>query len=118
MMESDVEIVRFEQGPLQTNCYLIVHKAARKAVIIDPALHTKAIELKLSQHQCILERILLTHAHHDHVCATKALAEATGAPVLLHPADQPLYDSIDRQAREFGFPIPDMVPINRHVVDG
>ena len=87
MMESDVEIVRFELGPLQTNCYLIVHKAARKAVIIDPALHTKAIELKLSQHQCILERILLTHAHFDHIGGVNQLLDLYDPELCVHADD-------------------------------
>jgi glyoxylase-like metal-dependent hydrolase (beta-lactamase superfamily II) len=35
--------------------------------------------------------ILATHAHDDHVRVAPRLAEATGAPVLLHPADLPLW---------------------------
>ena len=34
--------------------------------------------------------ILCTHAHDDHVTAAGELAEATGAPVRLHPADETL----------------------------
>lgn len=36
--------------------------------------------------------IVCTHAHDDHVRVAPALREATGAPILLHPADQPLWD--------------------------
>lgn len=35
--------------------------------------------------------ILLTHAHDDHVDAAVELREATGAPLWLHPDDQPLW---------------------------
>ena len=35
--------------------------------------------------------ILCTHAHDDNVRAAPALARAVGAPVLLHPADLPLW---------------------------
>jgi len=35
--------------------------------------------------------ILLTHAHDDHVRVAPALAEATGAPLHLHPAEEPLW---------------------------
>ncbi len=35
--------------------------------------------------------ILCTHAHDDHVRAAPELARAVGAPVLLHPADLPLW---------------------------
>jgi hydroxyacylglutathione hydrolase len=35
--------------------------------------------------------ILCTHAHDDHVRVAPALGRAVGAPVLLHPADLPLW---------------------------
>ncbi|MFL6142304.1 MAG: MBL fold metallo-hydrolase [Labedaea sp.] len=38
-----------------------------------------------------LTAILATHAHDDHIRAAPRLAEITGAPVLLHPDDLPLW---------------------------
>ncbi len=38
--------------------------------------------------------IVCTHGHNDHVNAAVALAQATGAPVLLHPADRMLWDRV------------------------
>ena len=38
-----------------------------------------------------LRAIIATHAHDDHVRVAPALSEATGAPVLLHPADLPVW---------------------------
>lgn len=35
--------------------------------------------------------ILLTHAHDDHVRVAPELAAATGAPMFLHPAEEPLW---------------------------
>jgi glyoxylase-like metal-dependent hydrolase (beta-lactamase superfamily II) len=35
--------------------------------------------------------ILLTHAHDDHVRVAPELAERTGAPMYLHPAEEPLW---------------------------
>jgi len=35
--------------------------------------------------------IACTHAHDDHVRFAPALADATGAPILLHPADEPVW---------------------------
>ena len=35
--------------------------------------------------------VLLTHGHDDHVRAAPELAAATGAPLLMHPADEPLW---------------------------
>jgi len=35
--------------------------------------------------------IVATHGHNDHINAAAALADATGAPILLHPADAELW---------------------------
>jgi glyoxylase-like metal-dependent hydrolase (beta-lactamase superfamily II) len=35
--------------------------------------------------------VLLTHAHDDHVRVAPELSEATGAPLYLHPAEEPLW---------------------------
>jgi glyoxylase-like metal-dependent hydrolase (beta-lactamase superfamily II) len=39
-----------------------------------------------------LAAILLTHAHDDHVNAALDVADATGAPMWLHPADRELWN--------------------------
>jgi glyoxylase-like metal-dependent hydrolase (beta-lactamase superfamily II) len=36
--------------------------------------------------------ILCTHAHDDHVRGAPGLRERTGAPIMLHPADRPLWE--------------------------
>jgi glyoxylase-like metal-dependent hydrolase (beta-lactamase superfamily II) len=38
--------------------------------------------------------IVCTHGHNDHINAAAELAEATGAPILLHPADRMLWDDV------------------------
>ncbi len=53
-------------------------------------------------HQPIVDRIggrrvtaiICTHGHNDHINAAAALHQATGAPVLLHPADRMLWDRV------------------------
>ena len=39
-----------------------------------------------------LTAILCTHAHDDHVDAAVQVADSTGSPVLLHPAERALWD--------------------------
>ena len=38
-----------------------------------------------------MNAILCTHGHNDHIDAAPALADLTGAPILLHPADAALW---------------------------
>ncbi len=39
-----------------------------------------------------VKAILCTHAHDDHVRVAPALREASGAPILLHPDDRPVWE--------------------------
>ncbi|MEV7089986.1 MBL fold metallo-hydrolase [Streptomyces sp. NPDC093085] len=60
-----------------------------EAIVIDAAHDAAAIEAALQGRT--LRAIVCTHAHNDHIDAAPALAAATGAPILLHPDDLPLW---------------------------
>ena len=57
----------------------------REAVVLDAPHDADAIAAAVGDRKLLA--IVCTHAHDDHVRAAPALAERTGAPVLLHPAD-------------------------------
>ena len=108
----------FPVGLLQCNCTVLGCGVTRRALVIDPGDDVELIMNVLERHNLSLEGIIHTHAHLDHVGATHPLAEATGASVMLHPADQFLYDNVELQARMFGFPAPDVMPVDRYLADG
>ncbi|OLT37277.1 Zn-dependent hydrolase [Actinomadura sp. CNU-125] len=62
---------------------------ANEAIVIDAAHDAGAILDALDGTKLLA--IVSTHAHDDHVNAAPALSDATGAPVLLHPDDLPLW---------------------------
>src|SRR2546429_3417064 len=61
-----------------------------ECVVIDAPHDADAILSAVGPRR--LTAILCTHAHDDHVDAAAALAEATRAPIWLHPADRELWD--------------------------
>lgn len=63
-----------------------------ECVVVD-APHDTAPILDLVAGRRVVA-ILCTHAHDDHIDAAGALAEATGAPVRLHPDDTMLWERV------------------------
>lgn len=60
-----------------------------ECIVIDAAHDADAIVAAVDGRR--LAAIVCTHAHDDHVNVAPAVADATGAPVLLHDADRPLW---------------------------
>ncbi|PWI13649.1 Zn-dependent hydrolase [Streptomyces sp. Act143] len=60
-----------------------------EVIVIDAAHDAEAIARAVGGRT--LRAVVCTHAHNDHIDAAPALAERTGAPVLLHPDDLPLW---------------------------
>ena len=63
------KIKTFEVGPMQNLVYLIWDINTNKAAIIDPAWDLSEIYSFIKNNNLVLEKILLTHSHHDHVNA-------------------------------------------------
>jgi glyoxylase-like metal-dependent hydrolase (beta-lactamase superfamily II) len=72
---------------VDNNVYLVGDDA--EAIVIDAAHDADAILAALGDRT--LRAIVCTHAHNDHIDAAPALAAATGAPILLHEDDLPLW---------------------------
>ena len=61
-----------------------------QCVVIDAPHDVDAI-MKIVGGRAV-KAIICTHAHDDHVRVAPALRERTGAPILLHPDDRPLWE--------------------------
>jgi glyoxylase-like metal-dependent hydrolase (beta-lactamase superfamily II) len=90
-----VEVRKLSVGPMDNNVYLLTDLGSGKALLIDAANDADRVLADIADVD--LAAILTTHGHHDHWQALDSVAEATGAPTYLHPADQ---DMVPRPADE------------------
>jgi hydroxyacylglutathione hydrolase len=105
-------------GLLQCNCSILGDPETREAIVVDPGDDVDRILEILRRHQLKVLAIVSTHTHIDHVGGLARLHRVTGAPVLFHEADLPLYRSLDVQAQWLGIPTPETMRIQDFVKEG
>ena len=105
-------------GMLQCNCTIIGDPLTREALVIDPGDEVTRIMDLLGRHKLTVKAIISTHAHIDHVGGLSKLHEFTGAPVLMHQEDLPLYQAMDVQAAFLGVPAPEITTIDNLLKEG
>jgi glyoxylase-like metal-dependent hydrolase (beta-lactamase superfamily II) len=105
----------FSVPPLGCNCS-IVGDAGGSGVVVDPGGDVGVILAKLTEHNMTCGKILITHGHLDHILAADELRAATGAPVVMHADDLKLWETVQRQCRDFGVPPPakPLDPVDAH----
>lgn len=110
----------FPVGLLQCNCTVLGDPETRDALVIDPGDDIARVLAALREDGLTCRAILNTHTHIDHVGANQALKEATGARLMLHEADLPLYDHLDVQAAMLGgvLPAPRRADVDEHITQG
>lgn len=105
-------------GMLQCNCSIIGDPATREALVVDPGDEVTRILDLIGRHRLIVKAIVSTHAHIDHVGGLCKLHQYTGAPVLMHRDDLPLYQAMDEQAAFLGVHPPDLTDVDQLLKEG
>ena len=105
-------------GILQCNCSIIGDPATREALVVDPGDEVTRILDLIGRHHLTVKAIVSTHAHIDHVGGLSKLHQYTGAPVLMHRDDLPLYQAMDMQASFLGILPPDLTEVDQLLKEG
>ena len=88
----EVTVRSFTGGAFAENTYLVACARTGEGILVDPgAAAADAIRAARSAGISI-GQIVLTHAHVDHVEGIPLARRETGAPILLHPDDRPLWE--------------------------
>ena len=83
-----IEIKSMTLGMVATNCYLIINKENKKALLVDPADNALRINNVIEENGCTLKAILLTHGHFDHIMALNDLKKRYNVPVYAHEEEE------------------------------
>lgn len=105
-------------GMLQCNCSIIGDPLSREALVLDPGDEIHRVMDLLGRHKLTVKAIVSTHAHIDHVGGIKKLHDYTGAPVLMHRDDVPLYHAMDLQAGFLGIEPPPITEVDQFLREG
>jgi len=115
---SELEVVPLPNGQFGENCWLLADARTGEAVMIDPGEEPQMFLAELNTRGWSLGGIWITHGHIDHILGVAAVKRATGAPIYLHPADRPLYDSLTQQGSWFGLTVDPLPPPDRDLEAG
>lgn len=103
-------MLRFETfavGPISANCVLVWDPEQGTGVVVDPGDEAGRIRKRVEVLGFKVTALLQTHAHFDHLGATKELQDLWHCPVYLHPSDNYLVENLDMQTGLFGMrPVP------------
>ena len=111
-------IETFPVGPLRCNCTILGDPETGEAIVIDPGDEPLKVLDRLAGHGLRPKAILITHTHLDHVGGNHEVRERTGARVMLHEKDLPLYDNLKMQAQMIGLDTPRRGQVDEHIHQG
>jgi glyoxylase-like metal-dependent hydrolase (beta-lactamase superfamily II) len=103
--------------PFYKNGFVIGCEETREGAIIDPGDEVEQLLAAAGRHRLTISRILLTHAHLDHVTGVARAKRVLGAPIWLHKDDNFLYEGVVEQGRMFGFDVERQPPVD-HFYEG
>jgi glyoxylase-like metal-dependent hydrolase (beta-lactamase superfamily II) len=101
-------------APFYKNGFVVGCERTREAVLIDPGDEVDELLAAVRDLDVDVQRVLLTHAHIDHITGVAAAKDAFDVPVFLHQDDQFLYDAASQQGSMFGMHVRQPPPVDVH----
>ena len=98
-------IQSFIFNPFEENTYVLFDES-KKCIIVDPGCYTenekKELEAFVVSNGLIPEKILLTHAHIDHILGNNFISGRFGIPIQMSYIEIPLLKGVSEYGRMWG----------------
>ena len=103
-------------GPFQENCFIVGDEGT--GVLFDPGDEAARIALAVERTGLEIEKLIITHAHIDHVGAVAALVDEYACPVLMHAEAEPMLRQLPNQALMMGLRFGKIPVVDGYIEDG
>ena len=113
-----VLVETFPVAPLGCNCAIVADPQSKAAIVLDPGGEPDRVLASLARHGLNAVALVHTHAHLDHCLSSARLSKETGAPILMHAGDLPLYGDLARWGDMFGLTTEAPGPVARTLGHG
>lgn len=107
----------FPVGLLGCNCTVLGDETSREAIVIDPGYDIPLILAALNKHNLVVKKIVITHAHIDHIASALDLKRITNAPIFYSKDDLPLVAMMEEQAGWINVAPPEVKPPDHSPAD-
>src|SRR5437762_4615885 len=100
MIIETITVTAFQQHTRVVGC-----EKTKRAICIDPGDDSDTIVEAIDRHGFELQAIACTHAHMDHIGGVTGLKRRkTTARIIIHPADEFIYEQLPQQPDWIGIP--------------
>jgi glyoxylase-like metal-dependent hydrolase (beta-lactamase superfamily II) len=89
-------------GPFGMNAYILWCDQTLAGILVDPGDEIDLILQTIAKLKVKPERIVITHAHIDHVLHARTAQDRLSIPLFVHREDEKLLSTLEFQAQMFG----------------
>lgn len=112
-------IKSYYTGPLAVNCYVVTDEKTKKTFLVDPGGHNSDMVNYIKDNSLVLEYVILTHAHGDHMGGVPdILEEFPDVKLVACIHDKALLGDarLNMSTMVYGYPV--AFSADRYVADG
>lgn len=82
-------------GMLQEHTYFFIDDETKHGFIIDPGAEAETLLAHIEKEGFVIEKILLTHGHFDHIGAATRLRDVLKCPIVIHTEGKVYLENAD-----------------------